>query len=395
MSLQSLPETPARIISVDVFRGFVMFLIMAEIFEFRHISAELPGNPFWYFLGYHQKHVTWTGSSLHDLIQPSFSFLVGVALPFSLFSRRGRGADTAGLWSHTLKRSLILVLLGIFLRSMNLSQTNFTFVDTLTQIGLGYSFLFALAFTSKRVQWISFCLILVGYWCFFAFYPLPGSDFNWLEAGETADWEHNMEGFAAHWNKNTNAAWAFDRWFLNLFPRETPFIFNKGGYATLSFIPTLATMILGLFAGQWLIERKPDVLKRFSLVGLALLGIALLLSWIGINPIVKRIWTPGWVLFSGGCCFLMLAAFYWLVDIKQIRKPFYFLLVVGANSIVAYVLVGIAPAFIDESLQIHFGAGYAHWLGEPYHVLIRGALQLLLMWSFLRWMYVRKIFVKI
>ena len=65
-----------------------------------------------------------------------------------------------------------------------------------------------------------------------------------------ADWPHHLGGFAAHWNKNSNLAWAFDVWFLNLFPREQPFVFNGGGYATLSFIPTLGTMILGLLAGR-------------------------------------------------------------------------------------------------------------------------------------------------
>jgi predicted acyltransferase len=395
MSLQSSPETPARIISVDAYRGFVMFLIMAEVFEFRHVAAALPDNPFWHFLGYNQRHVDWAGCSLHDLIQPSFSFLVGVALPFSLMSRRGRGADLAVLWQHTLKRSLILVLLGIFLRSLHQPQTNYTFVDTLTQIGLGYPFLFALGFASKRVQWISFALILVGYWLFFAMYPLPGPDFNWADAGVTADWPFNLQGFSAHWNKNTNPTAAFDRWFLNLFPRETPFLFNKGGYATLNFIPTLATMLLGLFAGQQLLERQPGMLKRFVREGLILLGVALILAWIGVNPIVKRIWTPGWVMFSGGCCFLLLATFYWLVDQKLIRRPFYFLFVIGANSIATYVLMGFAPSFIDESLRTHFGADYAHWFGEPYNVIIRGAFQLGLMWLLLRWMYIRKIFIKI
>ena len=71
-----------------------------------------------------------------------------------------------------------------------------------------------------------------------------------------ADWPHLMTGFAAHWNKNSNLAWAFDTWFLNLFPREQPFKYNGGGYATLSFIPTLATMILGLIAGGVLRRRS-------------------------------------------------------------------------------------------------------------------------------------------
>jgi heparan-alpha-glucosaminide N-acetyltransferase len=121
-------------------------------------------------------------------------------------------------------------------------QTNFTFEDTLSQIGLGYTFLFLLGMRSARVQWIAFVAIVVGYWALFAAYPVR-PDFDYPAVGVPADWPHLMSGFLAHWNKNSNPAWAFDVWFLNLFPRSEPFRDNGGGYATLNFIPTLATMI--------------------------------------------------------------------------------------------------------------------------------------------------------
>jgi hypothetical protein len=60
-------------------------------------------------------------------------------------------------------------------------------------------------------------LILIGYWAAFALYPLPGPGFDYGEVGESAIWPQLMTGFAAHWNKNSNPAWAFDTWFLNLF----------------------------------------------------------------------------------------------------------------------------------------------------------------------------------
>ena len=163
----------------------------------------------------------------------------------------------------------MLIVLGVFLRSIGKPQTNFTFEDTLTQIGLGYGFLFLLGFRPVRDQWIAFGLMLVGYWVAFALYPLPGPDFDYATVGVRPDWlaEHGLTGFAAHWNKNSNPAWAFDAWFLNLFPREKPFAFNGGGYATLSFIPTLATMILGLIAGGTLrSERTPGEKIRWLVV---------------------------------------------------------------------------------------------------------------------------------
>ena len=85
MSQETTPSpAPARLTSLDAYRGFAMFLMMAEALGFSRIAKALPGNWFWGFLGWHQSHVEWTGCSLHDLIQPSFSFMVGVALPFSI-----------------------------------------------------------------------------------------------------------------------------------------------------------------------------------------------------------------------------------------------------------------------------------------------------------------------
>ncbi len=136
------PALPLRrVASVDVYRGFVMLLMMGEVLSLESVSEKLPGNSFWSLLAFNQSHVPWTWLSLHDMIQPSFTFLVGVVLPYSIASRRNSGAKHGNVILHTIKRSLILIFLGIFLRSMHARQTNFTFEDTLTQIGLGYTFL--------------------------------------------------------------------------------------------------------------------------------------------------------------------------------------------------------------------------------------------------------------
>src|SRR5262245_52004744 len=254
------PPKSIRLGSIDAYRGFVMFLMMAEVLRLPAVrdavrktaeAANVPENPIWKFLAHHQSHVPWAGCSLHDLIQPSFSFLVGVSLPFSLARRVAKGQSYVGMIVHAVFRAVVLVLLGVFLRSMGKPQTNWTFEDTLSQIGFGYVPLFLLGFTKQRWQWVALVAILVGYWGAFALYT-PPSDFDYAKVGVPSDWQHHYTGLAAHWNKNSNLAWAFDTWFLNLFPRAKPFEFNSGGYATLSFIPTLATMILGLIAGGWL-----------------------------------------------------------------------------------------------------------------------------------------------
>ena len=160
-----------------------MFLMMAEVLRLCQVAAKLPGQRIWELLCHHQSHVEWVGCSLHDLIQPSFSFLVGVALPFSLANRLARGESEARMTAHALWRSLVLVLLGVFLRSRGQQQTYFTFEDTLSQIGLGYTFLFVLALFSTRVQWIALVVLLAGYWAAFALYPAPGSDFDFSAVG--------------------------------------------------------------------------------------------------------------------------------------------------------------------------------------------------------------------
>jgi heparan-alpha-glucosaminide N-acetyltransferase len=388
---------PARLTSLDAYRGFVMFLMMAEVLSLSRVAKARPDSALWQFLAHHQSHVEWIGCSLHDLIQPSFSFLVGVALPFSLASRAARGQSRPRMVLHGAWRSLVLILLGVFLRSMGAHQTYWTFEDTLSQIGLGYVALFLLGFRPPREQWIALGVILVGYWAAFALYPLPGADFDYSKVGVSDNWPQLMTGFAAHWNKNSNPAWAFDTWFLNLFPREKLCVCNRGGYATLSFIPTLATMILGLIAGRVVrSERAPWAKVRWlAMAGAIGLAAGAMLGWLGICPVVKRIWTPSWVLFSGGWCFLLLAAFYLLIDLWGLRRWAFPLVVIGMNSIAAYCMAHMFDSFIGSSLTTHLGTDAFKVFGQAYEPLVHGALVLLVMWLLLFWMYRRKLFLRI
>ncbi|WP_374755994.1 acyltransferase family protein [Fibrisoma montanum] len=389
--------TGDRLMSMDAYRGFVMLLMAAELLQFHRLHEAFPSSVLWGLLAYHQSHVEWAGCSLHDLIQPSFSFLVGVALPYSLASRLGRGQSLQTQFSHALRRSLILILLGIFLRSTHREQTYFTFEDTLTQIGLGYPFLFLLGTTRPRTQWIALAGILVGYWLLFVLYPAPGPNFAYEAVGVPPDWPEHYTGLAAHFNKNSNAAWAFDRWFLNLFPREKSFLFNGGGYATLSFIPTLGTMLLGLLAGQWLRAGLPAraLLRRFLIAGAVGLALGLLLDVTGLCPIVKRIWTPAWVLFSGGWCCWLMALFYGLIDVAGKRRWAFFLTVIGMNSIAIYCLVHLIDQFIINSFHIHLGHGPFQVLGPAYEPLLTGAATLGVFYLILLWMYRRRLFIRI
>ena len=391
-----LPQPVARNIAVDAYRGFVMFLMMAEVLQLSRAAAAYPGNWFWGFLALNQTHVDWAGCSLHDTIQPGFSFLVGVALPYSIASRLAKGGTFGKMFGHAIWRSILLVALGVFLRSMHGTQTNYTFEDTLSQIGMGYPILFLLGFRPPKWQWIALTVILTGYWAAWALYPVAGPGFDWQSVGVPPDWQHNYSGFAAHWNKNANLGNAFDQWFLNLLPRVKPFVFNGGGYLTLSFIPTLGTMILGLVAGRWLRTYAPRIpMKRMLIAGVIGVAAGLALHFSGICPVVKRIWTPSWTLFSGGLCFLFLAGFSWIVDVKGYRKWAFPLVVIGMNSIAAYLIAHLFERFFESSFRIHLGERPFQIFGTGMEPFMMGAAVLLMYWLILYWMYRRKLFLKV
>ena len=394
------PAPPARLESIDAYRGLVMLLMMAEILRLAAVSKAVPGSELLAFLAYHQTHVEWVGCSLHDLIQPSFSFLVGVSLPYSLAARRARGQSAVRMTLHAFWRAFVLVALGILLRSIGQDSTNYVFVDTLTQIGLGYGFLFLLGLRPVRDQWLAFGLILVGYWAAFALWPAPGPGFDWAAVGVKPAWldEHGLTGFAAHWSKNANPAAALDQWWMNLFPRKEPFAFNSGGYQTLNFVPTLATMALGLIAGGVLKGERSawGKVAWLTAAGLIVLGTGYALGWLGACPVVKRIWTPSWVLFSGGWCLLLLAGFYAVVDVGGWRRWAFPLAVVGMNSIAAYVLsTSFVRPELHKMVARHLGPETFEVFGPGYAPLLHGAATLLLLWLILFWLYRRRVFLRV
>jgi predicted acyltransferase len=374
-----------RIMSLDVLRGFVMLLMLAEAMRLWTLHTAFPESRVWAAVAYHTEHVPWQGCSLHDLIQPAFSLLVGAALPFSIAARLAKGQAFRRMLLHALWRSVALIALGIFLRSLGRSTTYWTFEDTLTQIGLGYPLLFLVAFASLRVQIAVFVVVLVGFWAAFVMYPLPGPDFDYQAVGVRRDWPHLYSGFLAHFNKNANVSWAFDTWFLNLFPRVEPFRFNRGGWSTLSFIPTLATMMLGLWCGEWLKSARGAMakLKGLAIAGVALTLAGLALQWLHIVPIVKRIWTSSYTLYSGGLVILMLAGLYFVIELKGWRRWAFPLLVIGVNSIAVYVMSWTLEDFVKGALVRHLGHAPFAFLGAPFEPVLQGVAVLLVFWGIL------------
>src|SRR5262249_6080462 len=157
------------------YRGFIMLAMASGGFYLYEIVRKHPEyleSRFWRFLHYQLDHVQWTGGGFWDMIQPSFMFMVGVAIPYSYAARKAKGDGDGQIWFHTAIRALILVALGVFLASTgsNTTQTNFLFTNVLAQIGLGYCFVYFLRGRGWRVQLGALAGILGAYWLFFALF---------------------------------------------------------------------------------------------------------------------------------------------------------------------------------------------------------------------------------
>jgi heparan-alpha-glucosaminide N-acetyltransferase len=387
---------PERLASLDAYRGFVMLLMISAGLNIPRVAVNFKESAVWQFLANQTDHASWRGCTLWDLIQPSFMFIVGVALPYSLAARKGRTSSFRTLFLHAVWRSFALILLGIFLASTGGKQTNFSFVIVLTQIGLAYPFLWLLAWTKPRTQFIAAGLLLLGYWAAFALYPLPSPGFRFQEVGLPVEWPF-FTGFEAHWEKNVNVAQAFDRWFLNLFPQSQPFVYNAGGYLTLNFIPSLATMILGLIAGGVLRSNRSGPGKFWWLVvaGAGCLIVGALWDASGLCPMVKRIWTPSFAIFSAGWAFLLLALFYGAIELKGYRRWAFPFVVAGMNSIALYCMSMLMKPWIRERLKLHLGQDLFTVFGSAFAPMLEMTSILCVLWLVSFWMYRRRIFLRI
>jgi len=407
------PGLPAqRLVSLDAFRGLVMLMMASAGFGLGAVAKQFPQSDWWQLARYETSHCEWVGCSVWDLIQPAFMFMVGVAIPYSYSRRQEEGQSSLRMLGHAVWRSAVLIALAIFLISPWGRQTNFSFTTVLAQIGLGYVFVVLLRGRGIAVQSAAALAILAGYWALFALWPLPPSGFDYATVGVPPDWfqQHGLTGFWAHWNKNTNVAAWFDTWFLNLFPREKPFVFEPGGYQTLNFVPSMATMIFGLMAGELLrsARRPREKVAFLALAGLALMAAALVTGWT-ICPIIKRIWTPSWALFSGAWVVWLLAGSYALFDLAGLRRLAFPLVVVGMNSIVVYVLACLLRPWTWLMIKIHFGwivdsapvaAALRMVFGsqgfDPVYLPIVESLSVLFaFWLVCLWMYRQKFFVRI
>ncbi|MCE9556349.1 MAG: DUF5009 domain-containing protein [Planctomycetes bacterium] len=396
-AVQSAPPAPSgRLVSLDAYRGFIMLVLSASAFGVVPglLLKFYPNSPAWQGMVHHLvlqwDHVGYAISSVADfrfwdLIQPAFMFIVGVSVPFSYAARRARGQGFVRMFGHAAYRALLLILLGVFLRSGWSGQTVWTFEDVVSQIGLGYIFLFLLWNLPWPGQAVAAVGILVGYWALWQYWP----QFAWLLGVKQAA--------VAGWPKIGNPGQAFDVWLRNWLPHNKPFVNHE--YYTLNFIPALANMIFGLMAGELLGSKLPARHKLLILVatGIAgiILGVLLGLGASPVCPIIKKIWTPSFAIFSGGWTLLLLAAFYGVVDVLGWRRWTFPAVVLGVNSVAVYVLMWLWPGWLTPNVNRHVGFWLFAGMSPPWVAVVRSLLVFAIFWLVFFWMYRRRIFLRI
>ena len=431
------PAKPERLLSLDAYRGLIMLILAGGGFGIAKVAANLrqargAAGPIWERLAFHVEHPQWLsqfhtiGCSFWDLIQPSFMFMVGVAMVYSYANRKARGESAAKSRAHAVIRAVVLVLLGIFLQSQNKPQINFIFPNVLAQIGLAYLFVYALLGRRFWVQLAALAVILVGYWGLFVFYPAPASPAkdasaraapkvasrttqskaepplmdirvsaeDMARAGNRTDWIQPR--FFDRFSMLSNPAMRFDGWFLPLLPHAEQYQPNKGGYTTLNFVPSIATILLGVLAGQLLRGPRRAMAKFSILAGSAVLCMALgAAAGLTICPVIKRIWTPSWVLYSASYTLAILAAFYLVVDILRMRFLGWPLAVVGMNSMAVYLISQMMKPWIGKNLKTAFATFGQDVFSGVYGPMVESLSIVAVIWLLCWWAYRQKLFVRI
>jgi predicted acyltransferase len=343
----STATKPARLISLDLLRGLTIgFMILVNN----------DGSPHAYWA---LKHSPWNGFSPTDLVFPTFLFLVGISTVLSTDTRRARGATDRSLFFHTLRRAIILFLLGLVVNSFPFFHLHtMRFYGVLPRIAICYFVVatFYLLSPGWRNKAAVAVAALVGYWILMRFIPVPGYGTPTHQI-PLLDHDANL------------AAW-LDR---HIFSASHLYERTRDPEGLLSTIPAIATTLMGLLTGFWL--RTGNTLGRkarnIAIAGLscAILGGLWALSF----PINKKLWTSSFVLYAGGLSLLLLAAFIWIVDARRSKQTspspaknpknpplFTFLLVFGMNAISAYIFSELLASTLSA---IHVGPHetLGHW----------------------------------
>jgi predicted acyltransferase len=368
----SINAAPTRLLSLDALRGFDMFWIMGgeEIF---HTMAKATGSPFWGAIANQFTHPDWNGFHLYDLIFPLFLFMAGVSTPFSVGRELEKGKSKSRLVLRVIKRAFILVLLGLVVNNglKILPLAEIRFASVLGRIGIAYMFANIIyLYSSERAQMIWFWVFIVGYWLLLKFTSAPGFPHGDL----------TMQGnFASYMDRLILPG----KLYLGIHDPEGLF----------STIPAISTGLLGIITGTILKKTGLPQMKKVAI--LAITGVVFLVIaqiWNLDFPINKNLWTSSFVMEVGGISLLLMAFFYYIIDVLGYQKWSFYFRVIGMNSILIYISGKfIKWNYTNESLFGWLG----HIIGDPYNAVALAITYVMVKWVFLYYLYQKKTFLRV
>lgn len=358
---------PPRLMAVDALRGFDMFWIIGGSYIITGLAKGL-GAPL-DAITLQFEHVPWEGIHFEDLIWPLFMFLVGVSIPLSIARRKASGTTNSSLCLHALRRAAILFILGMVVQGdllkWDLSKLH-PFYSVLHGISAGYliAIIVVVVLPLKR-QAALIPVFLLLYWALLRLIPVPGIGAGVLTPdGNAAIWMDRVVQGRFHFGENT--------WFL-------------------SYLGFASSVLLGVMAGHLLMSSYNEKFKVKVLVGAGTTCVAVGLLWGLVFPIIKLLWTSSFVLVGGGFGFLMLALFYWVIEVKGYRRWAFFFTVIGMNSIFAYV----ATALISFWQIGNVFVGAILPAIQPWDKFVSALAAFTVLWLVLYWMYRTKSFLKV
>ena len=379
-------------VSLDVFRGATIaaMILVNDPGSWGHIYPPL-------------EHAEWNGWTPTDLIFPFFLFIVGVSMTLSFASRIARGITRRALAIHVVRRAALIFAIGLFLNGFpSFDFSSIRIMGVLQRIavcylvaGLFYLVTFKqdlLAVAAARVRPNTRAILtvaialLIGYWALMTFVPVPGYG-------------------AGHLGKEDNLGAYVDRSLMSGHLWSESVTWDPEGF--LSTLPAIASLLIGILAGEWL---RSDRSAGRKTLGLAAAGLVLLIGGRILHPyfpINKNLWTSTFTLFTGGFAMLMLAACYWIVDVQEWRawtRPF---LVFGMNAILAYALAALVS---EISTDFEFSGSHGRqttlhgWLYQRFFVphaspvnaslayaIFFVVIIFIMLWPFYRW----KVFLRV
>jgi len=347
-----------RYVALDTYRGFIMLLLASEGFGF----SELRNDPTWGRIASWFNHVPWEGGVFWDMIQPAFMFMVGVAMPFALAARRAHGATPHDTFRHVLKRSFRLLILSQILICVGAGEIRWQLIIVLSQIAFTYFLSYLIMQLGWRWQAVAGVMLLVFWTALLFAFPGPDGPFS----------------------KMNHVGLVVDRWIFH-------YDYDPA-YSTLNFIASTVWTLTGVWTGQLLMASRSHPERLNRLVGGMTLSFFLGLALSPWIPMIKQLCTASFVLYSLGWVLFMFIGFYVVIEVFNLRRWSFPLVVLGANSIFIYSLSMVLRDWLDRAVGV-FTFHY-QWLGTLAPVA-QSCTVLAVMWYTCYWLYQHRIFFKL